>query len=152
MGIWITHEIWTYGPNFIRNACFREGPFGNSESRTGLARNPINRVPSANKEASGGNSRLSETVLKKLKAVLSLDRSILEASKQYKPFEPQINLIMWFADMCTLNELSISLSRVTRYFSVTRFKDKMFPSESGLYHTVKSRTFLFGEYLDILGV
>ena len=47
MGIWITHEIWTYGPNFIWNPCFREGPVGNSESRTGLTRNPINGVPSA---------------------------------------------------------------------------------------------------------
>ena len=23
MGIWITHEIWTYSPNFIRNSVFR---------------------------------------------------------------------------------------------------------------------------------
>ena len=46
MGIWITHEIWTLGPNFIRNTCFREGPVGNSESRTGLTHNPINGVPS----------------------------------------------------------------------------------------------------------
>ena len=28
-------------------SCFREGPVGNSESRTGLTHNPINRVPSA---------------------------------------------------------------------------------------------------------
>ena len=47
MGIWITHEIWTYGPTFIQNTCFREGPVGNSESRTGLTHNPINGVPSA---------------------------------------------------------------------------------------------------------
>ena len=34
-----------FGPT--AQACFREGPVGNSESRTGLTRNPINRVPSA---------------------------------------------------------------------------------------------------------
>ena len=51
MGMWINHEIWTYGPTFIRNTCFREGPVGNSESRTGLTRNPINGVPSANERS-----------------------------------------------------------------------------------------------------
>ena len=43
MGIWISHEIWTYGPNFIWITwCFQEGPVGNSESHTGLTRNPFN--------------------------------------------------------------------------------------------------------------
>ena len=48
-------------------SCFREGPVGNSESRTGLTRNPINGVPSANERselASGGNSRLGSWSLR----------------------------------------------------------------------------------------
>ena len=36
MGIWITHEIWTY--NFIRTTCFQGSPIRNSDSRTGLTR------------------------------------------------------------------------------------------------------------------
>ena len=45
MGISITHEILTYGPTFIRNTCFREGPVGNSELQTGLTHNPTNGDP-----------------------------------------------------------------------------------------------------------
>ena len=56
---------WTYGPTFIRNPCFWEGPVGNSESRTGFTRNPINGVPSANERSERRELQIMDIIIYK---------------------------------------------------------------------------------------
>ena len=80
---------------------------------------------------------LLATIERKENAVLSLNRSTLLASNRYNPGRKRMNFITCSSEICTENAFSISVSRVTRYFSLTRARDKMLAKQFGLYHTWK---------------